>query len=126
MISLFHVSFDVCKAEPGWLELLLCVKFRLIEVVRRLRIGVLSKHQDGARVHLRRKLYDADERMAGHTVTAFLVFFRTRIEIEYDPDVARRSGDGKALHIIAERLFSARLPALQPVEIAPGHAPCPE
>src|SRR5215470_7923304 len=126
MVGFFHVSFDVSQAEPGWLELLLCVKFRLIEVVRRLRIGVLSEHQDGARLHLRRKLYDADERMPGHSVTAFLVFFRTRVEIEYDSHVARRSGYGKALHIIAERLFPTRLPALQPVEIAPRHAPCPK
>src|ERR1700737_122321 len=62
--------------------------------------------------------------MAGHSVAPFLSGLRACVEIENDSNIAGRAGDWQAGAIVTERLFSPALIALQPVEIAPRHAPC--
>src|SRR5690349_2230271 len=89
MIEALGMSFDIGQAEPGGLELLAGVELRLVEVVRRRRVGVFTEHHDRPGLHLWTEFHDADERMAGYTVAALLTFFRARVKVEYDADIAR-------------------------------------
>src|SRR5260370_38376179 len=123
MIRSLCVALDRIKWEVRRLELLLRVKLRLVEVMGGRRIGVLAEDQDRPRLHFWTKIHYADKRVAGHAVAALLIFFRPRVEIEYDAHVAGRSRHGQAFHVVAEGLFATRLSALKPVEIPPQHLP---
>ena len=72
---------------------------------------------------MRPEIHHADEGMAGYAVTAFLTFLRARVKIENDAHVSRSARDGQAGNCIAEGFLATGLPALQPVDVAKGHAP---
>src|ERR1035441_2614164 len=123
MIGALGVRFDVGQAEICGLEFLLGVQLRLIEIVFGVGIGILAEDQNGARFHLRPKIHHADEGMAGYAVAAFLILFRTRIEIEFDADVSGSAGHGEARDCIAERFLPTGLAGRPAGGIAPGEAP---
>ncbi len=76
MIRPFGVRLDIRQIEPRRLELLVGVKLRLIEIVRRLRIGALPEHQNRFGLHLRPEVQHAHKGMAGYPEVLLIALLR--------------------------------------------------
>src|SRR5579864_1292193 len=119
MVRPLGVSFDVGVRKPRRLELLIRVKARLIQIVRRLRVGVFAEYQDGTGLDRGGELDHADERVAGHAVPPLLSLLRVGVEIEYDALGTWASGHREAGLGIAERFLTAGLNPLYPIDVSP-------
>src|SRR6266536_5556721 len=124
LVDLLHMLLDLCQLEPCRFELLRGIESGLIEEVRRIRIGALSKHQQRAGRGLPAELHHRDVRIADRSITALPAGREAGAKGE---DGSRERGCARNRYaglFVAERLLrTAGVDALQTIDLAPRYAP---